>query len=159
MRGVSGSGKSTIAREIPGVIPKNIFSTDDLISDTLEGYNQFFNTMNKNQDWSPLDKKHKELIDLISIAMKEDRGPLVLDNMNLSAWECKEAVEMALENDYEVEFIDVGTGGQSVEELAKRNKHGVGFEGVQEMVDKYKQEGPLTIEKVLESEMPEENTE
>jgi len=155
MRGISGSGKSTAAKSLSGVVPENIFATDDLISDNLDGYNAFFEAMEEAQDWSPLSEKHQQLIALIGQAMEEGRTPLVLDNMNLQAWEAKAAVQKAVNQGYEVEFVEVGTGGQTAEQLAERNRHDVPLEEIQNMVDKYDAEGPLTVDKVLESELPE----
>ena len=157
MRGISGCGKSTSARSLPGVVPENIFATDDLIGKDLDEYNAFFEQMKETDDWSPLDQKHQELIALISRAMEEGRSPLVLDNMNLSAWECKTAVQEALNKGYQVEFIDIGTGGLTAEQLAQRNSHDVPLETIKEMIEAYETEGPLTVEKVLGSEPPEEH--
>lgn len=156
MRGVSGSGKSTAAKSLPGVTKENIFSTDDLIADNLEDYNAFFENMKKNEDWSPIAQKHMQLASMLEEAMKQGRTPLVLDNMNLEAWQCKRPVQMAIENGYNVVFIDVGTGGKTVDELAQRNRHGVDRETLQRMVDKYEAEGPLTVERVLKSEKEDE---
>jgi len=155
MRGVSGAGKSTKARNLPGVIPENIFATDDLIADNLEDYNAFFDRMEETDDFSPLIEKQNQLIGMIKDAMREGRSPLVLDNMSIEAWKSKEIVQAAIKNGYRVEFIDIGTGGFTVEELVARNKHGVDAEMMQRMIDAYEAEGPLTIEKVLESEQPE----
>ena len=155
MRGVSGSGKSTQAKSLPGVVPDNIFSTDALISDNLEEYNAFFDQMQENDDWSPLVEKHKQLIQMVTVAMDNGSSPLVLDNMNLKAWESKTLVQAAVDRGYRVEFVDVGTGGLTVDQLAARNRHGVDREMLQKMVDKYTEEGPLTVDKVLESVRPE----
>lgn len=155
MRGVSGSGKSTVAKNLPGVLEQNIFSTDNLIGDgTLESYLSFFESMQEKKDFSPLSDLHKKNTDMVKDAIVNGIAPIVLDNTNLQGWECKDCVEYAIQNGYEVEFIDVGTGGKTIEELADRNTHGVPKEVIQKMVDKYESEGELTVEKVLNSISP-----
>jgi hypothetical protein len=134
---------------LPGVKPENIFSTDSLISDDLVEYNKFFEDMKSKNDWSPLSEKHKQLQDMVEKAMQDERTPIVVDNMHIEAWQAKGVVGAALRNGYRVEFVDIGTGGKTVEELASRNRHGVDRDALQKMVDKYNQEGPLTIEKVM----------
>lgn len=151
MRGVSGSGKSTIAKSLPGVQPENIFSTDDLIADNLKDYNEFFENMEKNQDWTPIIEKHTQLVNLLETAMEQGITPIVLDNMNLEAWHCKKHIQLAIKHGYQIEIIDVGTGGKTIDELAERNRHGVGKDMLKDMVDKYEEEGELTVEKILNS--------
>lgn len=159
MRGISGSGKSTKAKSLPGITTQNIFSTDDLIADNSENYKKFFKQMEENDDWTPLALKHEELLNMLRKAIMQGKSPLALDNTNLNAWNCKEHVQTAIKNGYQVIFVDVGTGGLSPKELAERNNHGVNEEIIQKMIDKYESEGPLTINKVLMSEKPEETEE
>jgi len=155
LRGISGSGKSTIAKKLPNVTKENIFSTDELIANNKNDYNKFFEDMSKNNDWTPLTKKHQENMNNIANAMRQNKTPIVYDDMNLEAWNCKEVVQKAMEYNYEVKFIDIGTGGYSAEELSKRNTHDVPLDEIQKMIDKYEETGPLDIKKVLESEIPE----
>ena len=61
-----------------------------------------------------------------------------------------------MQEDYSVEFVDIGTGGQTAEELAARNRHGVPVEDIQKMIDKYEEEGPLSVDKVINSDLPDE---
>lgn len=113
--------------------------------------------MEESQDYTPLSNLHKKLIEMVSQAMDEGRSPLVLDNMNLSAWECKECVQAAINHGYSVEFVDIGTGGLSPEQLAERNRHDVDVKTIRNMIAKYDSEGPLTVDKVLKSELPEQH--
>ena len=157
MRGVSGSGKSTVAKSLPGVVPENIFSTDALISNDSAEYKTFFHNMNLKNDWTPLYEKHKQLGDMVEKAMQEGMTPIVVDNMHLEAKQAKRAVELALKNGYQVEFVDIGNGGLTDDELANRNSHGVTLEEISSMMQTYESAGPLTIEKVLGSDYPEEH--
>jgi len=155
-RGISGSGKSTQARNLPGVRPENIFSTDDLLPQDLAAYAKFFQDMIAKKDFSPLTEAHQENVRKATMAMRSGTSPIAIDNTNLEAWNAKPYVEAALKFGYQVKFIDVGTGGLSAEQLAKRNKHGVPVEAIQKMIEKYNAEGPLSVEKVMQAERPED---
>lgn len=156
-RGLPGSGKSTKAKQLPGVQPQNVFSSDDLISKDPIEYAKFFEDMSQKQNWQPIIDKHKENTNRVIQAMQKGISPIVLDNTNIEAWNCKKCVEQAIQYGYKVEFVDAGTGGLTVEELHKRNIHSVPKSQLQEMLDKYQKEGPLTLEKVLNSHSPYEN--
>jgi len=159
LRGISGSGKSTASRNLPGVVPENIFSSDDLISNNDEEYIAFFAKMKEQDNYTPLVAVSKNNLKRAINAMREGRTPIVIDNLGIRAWNSKRYVEAALKYGYEVKIVDLGTGGKKPEELAERNRHGLTLEEIQRQIEKYKEEGPLTIEKILQSEIPEENKE
>jgi predicted kinase len=154
LRGVSGSGKSTIAKSLPGVNSENIFSTDNLLPQNPEDYISFFKQMEKNKSLVPLQKAHNLNVQLVSDAMEDNVTPVVIDNTNLEAWNAKPYVELAIKHGYLVKIIDVGTGGLTAKELAKRNKHNVPLEVIEKMIDKYQQNGELTVDKILDSNDP-----
>ena len=155
-RGVSGSGKSTAIRKIPNLNPKNIFSADDLISKDKEEYIQFFKDMQERNDYSMMNDVHYECSRQATEAMRRGETPIVIDNTNLEAWNAKPYVQSAMKYGYKVEFLDVGTGGKTAEELSQRNQHGVPLDVIQKMIDKYNREGELTVDKVLQSKSPNE---
>ena len=155
MRGISGAGKSTKARALPGVLPENIFSTDDLLAPTSEAYAKLYAEMLEKKDFTPLQNAHKENIRRATVAMRSGTSPIVIDNTSLEVWSVKAYVYAAMQYGYDVRFVDIGTGGLTAEELAKRNKHNVPQEAIQKMIEKYERDGPITIEKVLGSEVPE----
>jgi hypothetical protein len=117
MRGISGSGKSTKARELKG---NGVIHSTDL----------------------------KNAID----SMKNGVSPVIIDNTNLAPWEAKAYVKAALEmgfDDENIEIVNIGTGGASAEELAKRNTHGVPLDKIKAMIDKYNANKDITIDDIL----------
>lgn len=151
MRGVPGSGKSTKAKELAN--GGEIYSTDDRIEE-LGDYNEFFNNMVKSGDFSPLGKMHALNFKKASQAMGRGVNPIVIDNTNLSPAEPKKYIEYALSLGYadeNIKFVEVGTGGVSAEELAKRNTHGVPLDKIKAMIQKYDAHSPMTLEKVIKA--------
>ena len=159
LRGISGSGKSTTSKNIPGIVPENIFSSDDLISTNDEEYIAFFEKMKEQDNWTPLVAVQKNNLKRAVDAMKEGRTPIAIDNLGIRPWNSKRYVEAALKYGYEIKIIDLGTGGKTPEELAARNRHGLTLEEIHRQIEKYEKEGPLTVEKILQSEIPDENKE
>lgn len=150
--GISGSGKSTKARGLPDMRPENIFSTDDLHPKGQEAYAKFFQEMIARKDFSPLARAHQENIRRATMAMRSGTSPIAIDNTNLTVQEARPYVEAALKYGYQVKFMDVGTGGLSAEELAKRNTHDVPVEAIQKMIEKYNATGPLSVEKIMQND-------
>lgn len=151
MRGIPGSGKSTKARQLKG--SGEIFSTDDRI-EAQGDYNEFFSNMIKNKDFSPLGKVHGLNFKMAEKAMKEGVSPVIVDNTNIRPSEAKNYVEAALSMGYaddNINFVDIGTGGLSAEELAERNTHGVPLDKIKSMIQAHKSIGPLTLDKVIQS--------
>ena len=86
--------------------------------------------------------------------MKDGVSPVVVDNTNIKHNEAKAYVKAALEMGYadnKVSFVDVGTGGLTVEGLAARNTHGVPVDKIKQMVASHSSQGEMTLKKVLES--------
>jgi len=77
------------------------------------------------------------------------------DNTNIKASEPKKYVEAALKLGFDennIKIIDVGDGGVSAEDLAKRNTHNVPLKTIQRMMASHKGVGLLTVDKILQSE-------
>jgi predicted kinase len=149
LRGVPGAGKSTAVKSLPNVKPENIFSTDDLIGKTPEEYDSFLNKINQTQDETPLIEKHKQNQQRAEEAMKSGVAPIVIDNTNIVKSHAKPYVELAVKYGYSVKIVDVGTGGLSAEELAKRNKHNVPVDVIEKNIEQYKENNPFTVEEIL----------
>lgn len=149
MNGVSGGGKSTKAKEL--VKSGVIHSTDDLIEATGD-YRGFFEKMKETNNFSPLHKMHQQNLSNAKKSIDVKITPVVIDNTNLKPSEPRDYVLYALNSGYSddnIKFVNIGTGGLSVEELAKRNTHSVPYDKIKQMVDTYNSVGPLTLEKVL----------
>lgn len=151
LRGISGSGKSTIAKSI--VLNGVIHSTDDLVEATGD-YRGFFNKMMESGDWSELSRMHSKNLSNAIKSIKDGVTPVVIDNTNLKANEAKAYVVAALKmglDENNIQIHDIGTRGLSAEQLAESNTHGVPLDKIQLMIQTHKSVGPLTIKKILES--------
>ncbi|KAM4794813.1 NEDD4-binding protein 2-like 1 [Rhinophrynus dorsalis] len=145
LRGLPGSGKSSLARKLKRDFPSAIvFSTDDYF--IMEDGTYLF-----NHDLLP--EAHKWNQKRARKAMNRGKTPIIIDNTNIQAWEMKPYAVMALENEYQVIFREPDTSWKfNVRELARRNSHGVPRDKIQRMKDVY--EHNVTFRSVLHSEKP-----
>ncbi|XP_004604592.1 NEDD4-binding protein 2-like 1 isoform X1 [Sorex araneus] len=145
LRGLPGSGKTTLARQLQHDFPRAlIFSTDD-----------FFFREDGTYEFNPdfLEEAHEWNQKRARKAMRNGISPIIIDNTNLHAWEMKPYAVMALENNYEVIFREPDTRWKfNVQELARRNIHGVPREKIQRMKERY--EHDVTFRSVLHAEKP-----
>ena len=144
MRGVSGAGKSTEAARLGrggAVIGSDSFFMQN-------GVYHF--------DQKLLPQAHQSCINRVSEAMQQDVSPIVCDNTNLERWESKPYVELADRYGYQVRIAEPQTPWRlDVDELTRRNRHGVTRERIQEMVNAYHQNNPFTADTVRNSRKPE----
>lgn len=145
LRGLPGSGKTTLARQLQHDFPRAlIFSTDDFFfrEDGAYEFNPDF--LEEAHEWNQ--KRARK-------AMRNGISPIIIDNTNLHAWEMKPYAVMALENNYEVIFREPDTRWKfNVQELARRNIHGVPREKIHRMKERY--EHDVTFHSVLRAEKP-----
>ncbi|XP_006877912.1 PREDICTED: NEDD4-binding protein 2-like 1 [Chrysochloris asiatica] len=145
LRGLPGSGKTTLARQLQHDFPRAlILSTDD-----------FFFREDGTYEFNPdfLEEAHKWNQKRARKAMRNGISPIIIDNTNLHAWEMKPYAVMALENNYEVLFREPDTRWKfNVAELARRNVHGVPREKIQRMKERY--EHGVTFHSVLHAKKP-----
>ncbi|MXQ84781.1 hypothetical protein E5288_WYG016722 [Bos mutus] len=121
-----------------------IFSTDDFFfrEDGAYEFNPDF--LEEAHEWNQ--KRARK-------AMRNGISPIIIDNTNLHAWEMKPYAVMALENNYEVIFREPDTRWKfNVQELARRNIHGVPREKIHRMKERY--EHDVTFYSVLHAEKP-----
>ncbi|XP_074995917.1 NEDD4-binding protein 2-like 2 isoform X2 [Calonectris borealis] len=144
LRGLPGSGKSTLSRILLGQSRDGIvFSTDDYFRQQ-DGYAYNAAQLGDAHDWNQ--KRAKQ-------AMEQGKSPVIIDNTNTQAWEMKPYVEVALEKGYRVEFHEPDTWWKfDPEELEKRNKHGVTREKIAQMLERY--EYQISIPIVMNSVVP-----
>ncbi|KAM6386089.1 NEDD4-binding protein 2-like 2 isoform 8-T14 [Alca torda] len=144
LRGLPGSGKSTLSRILLGQSRDGIvFSTDDYFRQQ-DGYTYNAAQLGDAHDWNQ--KRAKQ-------AMEQGKSPVIIDNTNTQAWEMKPYVEVALEKGYRVEFHEPDTWWKfDPEELEKRNKHGVTREKIAQMLERYEFE--ISIPIVMNSVVP-----
>ncbi|XP_074842436.1 NEDD4-binding protein 2-like 2 isoform X2 [Carettochelys insculpta] len=149
LRGLPGSGKTTLSRILHGQNPDGVvFSTDDYFRQQ-DGYTYNVAQLGDAHNWNQ--KRAKQ-------AMDQGRSPVIIDNTNTQAWEMKPYVETALGKGYRVEFHEPDTWWKfDPEELEKRNKHGVSREKIAQMLERY--EYQMSISLVMNSvEPPHKNT-
>ncbi|KAM6179021.1 NEDD4-binding protein 2-like 2 [Rhynchocyon petersi] len=144
LRGLPGSGKTTLSRILLGQSRDGIvFSTDDYFR-CQDGYRYDVNQLSDAHDWNQ--NRAKQAID-------QGRSPVIIDNTNTQAWEMKPYVEMAIGKGYRVEFHEPETWWKfDPEELEKRNKHGVSRKKIAQMLDRY--EFQMSISIVMNSVEP-----
>ncbi|XP_051934501.1 NEDD4-binding protein 2-like 2 isoform X1 [Hippocampus zosterae] len=144
MRGLPGSGKTTMARELLATAPSGlILSTDDYFAHN-GGYRYQAGLLGDAHEWN-----HRRAC----AAMRDGRSPVIIDNTNLQAWEMKPYVQMALQQGYRVDFCEPDTSWKyDPYELEKRNKHGVPQEKIAQMLDRFW--SPISVDAVLSSQEP-----
>ncbi|NXH50106.1 N4BP2 protein, partial [Dicaeum eximium] len=144
LRGVPGSGKSYLARNLlednPGGI---ILSTDDYFYKHGQ-YHYDPDCLGEAHDWNR--KRAKE-------AFEMRISPIIIDNTNIQAWEMKPYVTLAQQFKYKVMFREPDTWWKfKPKELERRNIHGVSKEKIKRMLERY--ERCLTVRSILDSSVP-----
>lgn len=114
MRGVPGSGKTTLACCFPQA---SFFEADQFFLD-LDGKYHFVPRL--------LDTAHKWCQKRVKTAMEKGDAPLIISNTNLEKWQFEPYLKMAEEFGYTVQYIIVHTPGQ-------QNTHGCSEEKVKSM--------------------------
>ncbi|XP_021388870.2 NEDD4-binding protein 2 isoform X1 [Lonchura striata] len=147
LRGVPGSGKSYLARNLlednPGGI---ILSTDDYFYKHGQ-YHYDPDCLGEAHDWNR--KRAKE-------AFEMRISPIIIDNTNIQAWEMKPYVILAQQFRYEVVFREPDTWWKfKPKELERRNIHGVSKEKIKRMLERY--ERCLTVRSILDSSVPDKS--
>ena len=112
MRGISGSGKSTIAKKLAGESGV-IHSTDDLfITDGVYTFNP-----------SQLHKKHAENFTNFCKSIDTGTEIVICDNTNTMHWEYEHYIEAAKKRGYLVAIVAISH--PTAEEAFHRNTHDV----------------------------------
>ncbi|RMC14168.1 hypothetical protein DUI87_09258 [Hirundo rustica rustica] len=147
LRGVPGSGKSYLARNLlednPGGI---ILSTDDYFYKHGQ-YHYDPDCLGEAHDWNR--KRAKE-------AFERRISPIIIDNTNIQAWEMKPYVALAQQFKYKVMFREPDTWWKfNPKELERRNIHGVSKEKIKRMLERY--ERCLTVRSILDSSVPDKS--
>jgi NEDD4-binding protein 2 len=140
MRGVTGSGKTTLAKQLS----KYVYSTDDYFI-IKDGEYEF--------DYSRLQQSHDSTHRKVEDALKKGLTPVVVDNTNIEPWEMKPYVEMAMKYGYSIEFVEPDTEWKyDPKVLAEKNIHGVSLESIRKKLDQF--EKGVTLEDIINSEKP-----
>lgn len=137
IRGAPGSGKSTLAKELGrgGVVLGN----DD------------FFMVNGEYQFSVEAHGHAHLWNQgrVRAAMRRGISPIVVDNTNTTWNEVQPYAKLAKEHGYVVEYAEPDTPWKfDVDELTKRNKHGVPRDVIQKMLDRWQPTEELGLGKI-----------
>lgn len=126
MRGLSGSGKSTVVRAITETYPASIVcSADDYF--LRDGVYRF--------DASLLSSAHSACQSKAKTACNNGVPVVIIDNTHVRRWEMKSYLELASHRNYVVVLVLPKTPWRwNPVELAARNKHGVDVETLQRKV-------------------------
>jgi tRNA uridine 5-carbamoylmethylation protein Kti12 len=136
LRGVSGSGKSTKAKEIikeaikDGCFTSIICSADQFFVDPKSGRYEF--------DYRKLGSAHAYCRAKVEAAVELGANLIIVDNTNTQKWEFAPYIAIAEVNDYECEEVMVGTlNDDDLKIYANRNKHGVPLESIRKMAKRF----------------------
>ncbi|XP_041373615.1 2',3'-cyclic-nucleotide 3'-phosphodiesterase-like [Gigantopelta aegis] len=123
MRGLPGSGKSTIVRSIQSTYPISaVCSADDY----------FLKDGVYNFDPNKLGPAHETCRLRTEQHCQSGCPVVVIDNTNVKRWEMKEYLDLALRTNYVVVLVEPQTPWKfDARELARRNKHGLSEEILQ----------------------------
>lgn len=123
MRGIPGSGKSTVAKSL--ATEENIFSTDKLFY--VDGEYKF--------NPARLKEKHEENFRLFSAAAVFGASPLVCDNTNTKKWEMEKYISAAEQLGYLVAILTMPHPDLDV--AAAQNIHKVPKEAIARMLQNW----------------------
>jgi len=137
LRGVSGAGKSTrakeLVREFLDTNPNDmalICSADDFFVNHESGEYEFVA--------SALRQAHAWCQTRAELAMELGLGLVVVDNTSTQKWEYQPYLDLSQRFDYEVEIVVVGQlDDDSLKEYANRNKHGVPLEVIRKQAKRF----------------------
>lgn len=135
-RGAPGSGKSTLAKKLGQ--GGSVFASDDF----------FMINGEYHYDRDAIAHAHLWNQGRVRGAMKRGVSPIVVDNTNITWAEIVPYAKLARENGYAISYAEPDTPWKfDVDELTKRNTHGVPRDVIQNMVSKWQPTETLGMDK------------
>lgn len=125
MRGVPGSGKSTVARQIANGASRVIHSTDDY----------FYSGGEFRFDRRRLSEYHDRNYEAFCHSLDAGEPVVICDNTNVRRWEFRRYEESAIKAGYIVALVVMPHPVASV--AAQRTLHGVPVHIIQRMIDRW----------------------
>ncbi len=127
IRGISGCGKTTLARQLTLGGSRKLLAADDyFVGD--DGVYHF--------DPSGLPKAHAWCQEEALSAMEQGLH-VIVHNTFTQRWEMEPYLQMATQYGYQVTVASIYDGGLTDEELAERNEHGVPLAGISQMRERF----------------------
>lgn len=126
MRGLPGSGKTTLAQKICG--HGVVLSADDFF---YQGGKYCFDKtrLSEAHEWNKTRTKQ---------SIQEGRSPIIIDNTNVEVWEMMPYVALALRSKYHVCVLEADTPWKfDPRQLTLRNTHGVPRRTIDSMLERY----------------------
>jgi predicted kinase len=145
VRGLPGSGKSSLAKSLAGT-GGYIVSADNYFVAADGRYNFDARNLGRAHEWCQL-QYHNHL--------RTQHSPIVVDNTNVDLWEMKPYVQAALQYKYDVKFCEPQTSWwieRNLDMLAQKNTHGVSRQKIETMLERWVSEP--NIQAILESKSP-----
>lgn len=127
VRGISGCGKTTLARQLAPLGRRIMLDADTFFLDE-DGEYRF--------DPSKLPEAHAWCQAQAELAMKVGMH-VIVHNTFTQRWEMEPYILMADEYEYRATVVSLYDGGRTDEELAARNSHGVPLDGISRMRERY----------------------
>ena len=124
LRGLPGSGKTTLAKILSENNTYPVFSVDDYFTNEITG-EYIFNFQNNHL-------AYKQCEDLSRDAMKQNITKIIVHNTFTLDWELEPYFKLALEFNYNLFVVTVENYHTN------KNTHGVSDEQLQKMAEKYK---------------------
>jgi len=145
LRGLPGSGKTTLARTFANNNDE-IYSTHDYFLEN--GKFKFQRNLLRYAHWW----NQERVLD----AAKKNKELIIINNINIKRWESKPYVKIGLEYGYDIIFYETNNSWSKIpEECKKRDFHGTPLKVIKKMATKW--EDNFTIETIMASKPPWEN--
>lgn len=121
IRGIRGSGKTTLAEMLASFCAAEVFTTDDYFTNPSGQYHWRAEDLKKAHEWNQ---------DRVRNCMIFVQAPLIIvPNTFTRNWEMKPYINMAKDHDYKVTVIRVESGLTPME-LHDRNVHSVPYDAI-----------------------------
>lgn len=141
IRGVPGSGKSFLAKNLAGKFNGQIFSADK------------FHIAIGKYTWHQGLAYHAHYIckQLVYYALQKNKSPIIIDNTNLRPTEAKPYIKMAKEFNYKIKIVEPQTEWrENIKELLNHCVHGLTKEQLEEKMKIYQNISLEEFKKILE---------